>query len=353
MTPEQRFNRWVQGALTIFILAFAYFIIADTHMPLTPESRLLRPVVPVASQVSGRVVDVAVRVDQHVSRGQLLFRLDDSTFTLAVAKASMALEQAARENRELDAQIGSALAEMQAAQIEADNQQRDLHRYDALATSQSISAQTRDQTRAKYRAALAAVTAAGARISQLRTQRGTPGADNLQLRQARNALAEAQLALSYTQVRADTSGVVSNLQLAPGDYASTGSPVLALVGDKPDLIADFREKSLTNVLPGTRASVTFDALPGRVFAAHVASHEAGVSDGQYLANGTLAEPEASDRWVRNAQRMRIHLVLDNWPERALPTGARATVQLLPGDNPLARVLSRAQIHLVSLIHYVY
>ncbi|WP_413734036.1 HlyD family secretion protein [Sodalis sp. RH21] len=353
MTPEQHFNRWVQFALLVFILAFAYFIVADTHMPLTPESRLLRPVVPVASQVSGRVIGVAVRANQHVARGQLLFTLDDGTFRLAVAKAALALEQAVRENGELDAQIASAAADVRSARIEADNQQRDLGRYEALSASQSISAQTRDQTRAKYRTAVARIAAAEAGLGQLRTQRGAAGNGNLQLRQARNALAEAQLALDYTRVHAAIDGVVSNLQLTAGDYAATGSPVLALVGDNPDLVADFREKSLRRALAGTPARVSFDALPGRVFTAHIASHEAGVSDGQYLANGTLAEPDVSDRWVRDAQRMRIHLVLDEWPARPLPTGARATVQLLPGDNPIARWLGGAQIYLVSLIHYVY
>lgn len=353
MTPEQRFNRWVQFALLVFALAFGYFIIADTHMPLTPESRLLRPVLPVAAQVSGRVIAVAVHANQHVEPGQLLFTLDDRAFRLAVSKAILAQEQAGRENAELDAQIASAEADVQSARIEADNLQRDVGRYEALSVSQSIPAQTRDQTRAKYRGALAAIAAAGARLNQLRTLRGAAGEGNLQLRQARNDLAEAQLALDYTQVRATSAGVVTNLQLVAGDYAVAGGAVLALVGDQGDLVADFREKSLRGALPGTLALVSFDALPGQVFSAHVSSHEAGIGDGQYLANGTLAEPEVSDRWVRDAQRMRIHVALDQWPERLMPTGARATVQLLPGGNPVVHALGAMQIGLVSMVHYVY
>ena len=76
-----------------------------------------------------------------------------------------------------------------------------------------------------------------------------------------------------------------------------------------------------------------------------------MSAGQFDANGRLAAPVESDRWVRDAQRMRLHLELDDLPSH-LPAGARATVQLLP-DNPLTAMLARAQIHLLSLLHYVY
>ncbi|WP_027349049.1 HlyD family secretion protein [Halotalea alkalilenta] len=353
MTPEQRFNRWVQTALLVFAAAFVYFIVADTHMPMTPESRLLRPVVPVAPQVGGRVSEVLVRNNQHVRKGETLFRIDDRSYRLAVVEAELALEQAERENKELDAQIASAEADLRAAQVEADNQARDLRRYEALAAKQSIAAQVRDQTLAAYRSAEAQVSAAQARISELRTQRGETGEDNLRLRQARNTLDRARLDLDYTEVRADLDGVVSNLQLSAGDYVATGSAALALVGDRPDLVADFREKSLRYAHSGTAAAVTFDGLPGQVFDARVEGYDAGVRNGQLLADGTLADPVESDRWVRDAQRMRVHVSLVEVPERALPTGARATVQLYPGDNPLARLLGRLQIHLVSLIHYVY
>lgn len=70
-------------------------------------------------------------------------------------------------------------------------------------------------------------------------------------------------------------------------------------------------------------------------------------------NGQLSEPETSNRWVRDAQRMRIHVALDEALPKHLPTGARATVQLYNSEGPFARFFSGMQIHLVSLLHYVY
>ncbi|WP_106477191.1 HlyD family secretion protein [Phytohalomonas tamaricis] len=353
MTPEQRFTRWVQIALVAFVALFAYYLIADSAMPLTPQARLIRPVVPVAPQVAGRVVAVEVRNNEHVEAGQVLFRIDEAPYQLAVGEAQLNLEQAQRDNKQLDAQIASAQAALVEAQVDAANLQRDVQRYRTLVERKSISRQQLDQTEAEYRAANAQVDAAKAQIQQLRVERGESGEDNLSLRQARNALEQAQLNLDYTQVRADIAGTVSNLQLEPGSYASTGGAVLALVSDMPDLIADFREKSLHLTRVGDKASVVFDALPGRVFNAHVTGTDAGVQDGQLAADGELASPDDSDRWVRDAQRMRLHVILDDSLEQPLPTGARATVQLYPTDNPILDWLGSVQIRLVSLLHYIY
>jgi hypothetical protein len=64
-------------------------------------------------------------------------------------------------------------------------------------------------------------------------------------------------------------------------------------------------------------------------------------------NGQLSQPEQSTRWVRDAQRMRIHVALDEPLDKPLPTGARATVQLYNSEGPFARTFAGLQIHLVS------
>ncbi|EOQ78278.1 putative secretion protein [Pseudomonas aeruginosa VRFPA02] len=296
-------------------MLFVYFLVADLWMPLTPQAQLTRPVVRVAPRVSGQVAEVLVSNNGHVQPGEVLFRLDPEPFRLAVRQAELALEEAERTNRELDAAIASAKADLLAARSSAGELDSEARR-------------------------------------ELTARRGTAGEDNLRLRQARNALAQARLQLQYSSVRADRAGTLSNLQLTPGTYVPAGTPVAALVDDRIDIVADFREKSLRYVRPGDRAAVVFDARPGEVFGARVAAIDAGVKEGQLDANGDLAAPVTSDRWVRDAQRQRLHVVLDELPEGLLPTGAKATVQLYPGDG-LSHLLGRAQIVAISLLHYVY
>ncbi len=143
--------------------------------------------------------------------------------------------------------------------------------------------------------------------------------------------------------------MVSNLQLNPGIYATAATAVLALVNNNTDIVADFREKSLRHTAVNTDAAVVFDALPGQVFPAHVTSSDAGILAGQEAVNGQLSQPEQSTRWVRDAQRMRIHVALDQPLDKPLPTGARATVQLYNSEGPFARTFAGLQIHPGELV----
>lgn len=353
MTPDQRFARRVRSAIAAFVLLFAYFLAADLWMPITPQAQLTRPVLRLAPRVSGQVLDIAVTNNAHVQAGQLLFRLDPEPFRLAVNAAELALEQAAQDNAELDASLAAARADKLAADASAQELARETERLGKLVASQHVSRQLFEQTQSQRTAASAKVAAATARIHQLTAERGAAGDDNLRLRQARNALDQARLQLQYSEVRAERAGTLSNLQLSPGAFVAAGSPVAALVADEADISADFREKALRYVGLGDGASVVFDALPGRIFAARVSAIDAGVKEGQLDANGDLASPATSDRWVRDAQRQRLHVLLDAPPEAPLPSGAKATVQLYPHESPLAAFFGRVQIRLISLLHYIY
>lgn len=351
MTPDQQFKRWIKWAMGIFILLFGYFLLADLKMPLTPQAMATRVVTKLAPQISGKVAQVAVGNNQHVKQGDLLFTLDPAPFELAVEQARLALDQAEQQNRQLDATLNATAADFNSLQSQASQKRREAERIDALYRRRMVSEQQKDDADSAFRTAQANLMASKARMTQARVNRGLPGDDNLLLRQARNHLAQAELNLSYSQIQASQDGIITNLQLKPGSFAAAGAPLLALVSEQVDVIADFREKSLRHVAQDSRALVAFDGEPGKLYPARVTSLDAGVSAGQFDANGLLASPTESDRWVRNAQRLRVHLTLEQLPSH-LPAGARATVQLLP-DNALSALFARGQIRLLSLLHYIY
>jgi multidrug resistance efflux pump len=352
VTPEQRFRRWTRCSLLLAVLAFGYFVVADILMPLTPHSRLLHRVIPIAPEVSGRVVEVSVKNHQYVHAGDVLFVLDDSDYRTALHDAELSLQQTRDQNRELDASLAEARASLAQAEAAWRVASNDAHRYRSLG-GVAVSRQEVDKAVGSEREYAAQIAQARARIHSLEIQRGLSGEANLHVRQARSAIHQAQLNLDRTRVRALESGYVSNLNLEPGDYASTSSPLLSLVSPRAQIYADFREKSLRHAGTGSDARVVFDALPGEVFNAQLVSAEAGIADGQILADGKLAATEASDRWVRDAQRQRVYLELEETLPVNLPSGARATVQILPLHHPLLRPLAWLQIHTVALLHYVY
>lgn len=353
MTPDQRFARSVQIALVALACCFIYFLSADLTMPLTPQAQLTRPVLKIAPRVAGQVSQLAVSNNQHVQPGQILFRLDPQPYELDVQQAELALEQAEQDNAELDAQIKAAQAEIHASNAQSRDLAAQAQRMHSLIGRQLVSRQAYDTLEAQRLMAVAEVSAAQAKLGELRARRGTTNNENLHLRQARNALRRARLNLTYTEVRAERSGVVSNLQLTPGTYVAAGTPVAALVDDQVDIIADFREKALRYVDTQTSAVVVFDARPGELFNARVSHFDAGVREGQIDADGLLAAPVQSERWVRDAQRQRLHLQLEQPLPFSLPTGAKATVQLMPLDNPVVDAAAAVQIRLISWLHYVY
>lgn len=353
MNPESRFRAWMIGLLSLTAACFAYFLVADIHMPVSPEARLTYRVTQVASEVSGRVVDVRIGNNQHVRRGDILFVVDPESYRNAVRDAELLVEQGAQDNAQLDSTILAMAADVDRAQAQLEDAERDLARYRDLLDSRYIARATYDQATARRDVAHAQLQAARGALAAIRVQRGDRGDDSLRLRRARNTLATARLNLERSSVVALETGIVSNMRLEVGAYAQASQPKLALVSETPDIHADFREKSLLKVRPGTTAEVAFDALPGQVFAASVTSVDAGIARGQIDPDGRLASPDLSDRWVRDAERVRVNLQLLDPPPQPLMAGARATVQLHPSPRGVRHLLGKAQIRLISLLHYVY
>ena len=354
MTPDQKFARYVKVSIGAFVVLFAYYIVADIWLPITPQSRIYHPVVQVAPQVSGRVTQVLVTNNQPVKAGDVLFTIDRTPYELALEQALLARHDAERQNQQYDANIAALKANIVAAKAKLSEQSTLKKRGESLFAQKAIGQQELDSIHTNYAVSEANLSSLHAQLEQAIVARGETDENNLAIRHADNQLAQARLNLSYTTVLAQNDGIVSNLQLLNGAYAQVGQPLLAIVANNADLVADFREKSLVNVKPNSRAKVAFDSLPGEVFDATVSSFEAGVSDGQLLPNGNLSTTESSNRWVRDAQRQRIHLSLPNNADTlaSLPSGARATVQLLP-ESGIGQWLGSTQIRFISLLHYIY
>lgn len=354
MTPDQKFARYVRVSLIGFVLIFIYYLMADIFLPVTPQARVYHPVVQISPQISGPVTKVLVSNNQRVKSGDVLFEINAVPYELAVEQARLAFEDAKLQNKRLDTNVKALEAKISASKAKQHEQALLKSRGEKLFKQKSISEQELESIRANYEASKANVASLEAQLAEAILARGESGEQNLAIRHAANQLAQAELNLSYTQVRALSDGVVTNLQLLDGAYAVIGKPLLAIVAKKADLVADFREKSLLHMQPGSQARVVFDSRPGHVFKATIDTFEAGVSNGQLSANGLLSTTETSNRWVRDAQRQRIHLTLKNEQDliASMPSGARATVQLLP-ESKIGQWFGDIQIHFISWLHYIY
>ncbi|WP_346837850.1 HlyD family secretion protein [Microbulbifer sp. SAOS-129_SWC] len=354
MTADKHFNRWMRRAGGLFLLVLAYVLMADMVIPMTPHAMVQRPVLTIAPRVAGEVVEVDVANNQKVKAGQLLFRIDPSDYELAVQKAELALGSAQQTNDNLRAQLAQADAAVSASDAANIEKNRELKRLQSLRATKVVSQQALDQAATAVDTSAAQLVSAKEKRRAIRVQLGLAGDQNLLVRQAQNQLDSAQLALSRTDVRAPEDGVVSNLQLVSGIQAQAKQSLMSLVvTGKERIAADFREKTLSGIGDKARAWVVFDALPGRVFTAVLSSRDLGVAQGQLSPNGRLAAPEDSDRWVRDAQRVRIYVELEDKLPPSLVTGSRATVMLAGTDSGLLQWVGKTQMRIISLLHYVY
>lgn len=353
MTADEKFARWVKRALILFITVFVYFLWADLSLPLTPQAMVTRVVTQVTPQVSGIVVDVYVHNNESVAAGDPLFKIDPRPYELALQQSRLNVSQAQQANAQLDASIRATKAQLTSARVTAEERGREAQRVNDLMEEGSTSQQAYEQSHSRQLEAEAQVDAVQAQLDSLQVQRGeSVNGQNLSVQQALTQVEKAKLNLSYTTLRAKQDGHVSNLKLSEGAYARQGVPLLALVSPKADIVADFREKNLRHIQPGSHGLIVFDAEPGRVYDARVTSIDAGVNAGQLSADGALATPVNSNRWVRDAQRIRVHLQLNEASHQPRPAGAKATVQIVP-DSAIKATIAEAQIRILGWLHFIY
>ncbi|OBU27395.1 HlyD family secretion protein [Photobacterium kishitanii] len=348
------FQRWMRCLIALFILLMAYIVIADRYVPLTSESRVQGYVVQIAPEVSGTITQVDIKNNQTVTKGELLFRIDDHKYRLAVDQAQVALEQAHQQEQALYAQVSAAQANIATSQANYNNAHRDFKRISQLAKKQLVSASMRDNAYAKNQTTQANLAAAKQQEIVIKTQLGPKLGQSTVVLAAENALAQAKLNLAHTQIIAPSNGVITNLQVDIGTMANANQPMLTFIPtDSMWVTADFREKSIANFHDHSSAYVAYDALPGQVFPLTVNNRDYGVAAAQQVANGHLTSIETSNRWVRDAQRVRVNFTSQQPLPPQLFVGSRATVVVYPQQDPIWQLLAKIEIHLASALHFIY
>jgi RND family efflux transporter MFP subunit len=254
-----------------------------TLSPWTRDALVQATVVQVAPDVSGPIASINVMDNQKVGKGDVLFIIDQRRFNLAVQQAQAAVEQSqwslklAQDNASRDQQV-----------IQDD--------------PGAISAATAEASRAKANEAAA----------------------TLQVAQAE--LATAQLNLERSSVHSPVNGFVTNLTAGAGDYALAGNSVLALVdSDSFYVYAYFMETKLPAIKAGMRAEIRLMA-GGTVLIGTVQGISRAIANPTAAGAGLLAAVDPNFEWIRLAQRIPVHITLDNRPgDIELAAGMSATV----------------------------
>lgn len=333
----------------------------------TDDAQIATDMVPLASRVAGNVVELAVKDNQAVKKGDLIAQIDptdyDNREKQAEAEVAAAQAQADAADAQMkivasssqggltsakaalsgttataagaEAQIAAAQAALVRTQSEAQKADTDLGRAqklrkdDAIPQAQVDTYQTTAaaahaavaQAEAQLASAQEARSSAQSRIAEARghLEQSTPVQAQLEVAKAnaalaharadsaRAALALAKQQLAYTRIVSPVDGHVSKLDVHEGQLVSPGQVITSVLPSTTYVIANFKETQVGAMRPGQAASVTIDALPGREFHAKVDS----VSYGTGAAFSLLPPDNASGNFVKVVQRVPVKLV---WTE---------------------------------------
>jgi len=354
--PADPLRRWTLAILVLGILLFGWTMIADRLTPYTGDASVRTFVVRAVPEVSGKIIEVAVRDNQIVRAGDLLYRIDPIPFRIAVERAEAKLAAAGQAVGASTAGVDAAQARVVEEIADRNNVREQAARVLELVRLGIYPVARRDQAQAQLDAAEAQVKNAQASLEQARQALGPKGADNPQIREALAALEQARLDLTRSTLLAPGDGAVSNLQLNIGQFATAGQPALTFLDTRLVWLHAFlRENSLEYVTAGTRAEVVLDVLPGRVLPAHVESIGWGVGEGDMDSTTGLPKTrQGNSGWLAAAQRFPLQLAFETagGPPRGTRYNARASVILYTGEHPIANALAWLWIRLIAVLTYV-
>ena len=324
-------------ALVLSLLAAAVLIggllywLEIRHYESTDDAFIAARSFSVASKVSGYVTDVPVTDNQHVNSGDLLARIDERDYRIAVDQAEAQVTTSQANIQNVQAQINSqqelikqAQAQLDQAQAQLQFSQEEAARAQDLVEKGAGTVQRQQQTRSDLLAqqanterAKTAVVAAELGIKTLQAQ--LEGA-NAQLRQSQAQLDQARLNLQYTSVLAAQSGRVVKLSAAKGTYVTAGQSLMMFVPDEVWVVANYKETQLKDMRPGQPVEIRIDAYPDRKLTGRVDS----VQPGSGTAFSLLPAENATGNYVKVVQRVPVKIVIDNWPAD-LPVGPGMSV----------------------------
>jgi multidrug resistance efflux pump len=360
MTSEKKrdpVRLWTFIVLILCIVLMVVYLVGDRLTPFTSQARVHAYVVPIAPQVAGRLISVDVKNNQLVKAGQQLFSIDPGSFELAVDAAQAALKNTRQSIEAGISNVAAARAAVDSAKANVWRTEQDAIRMRRIREEDAgaISERRIQSAEASLASAKAGQTSAESSLAAAISSLGSTDDNNAQIQQATSNLENARLNLQRTVVYAPRDGMITDLQVDVGNFASTGAPLMTFIAIHDTWIqADLSENNLGHVNPGDRVEVTFDVQPGKVFKGSVRQTGYGVQVNSN-ALGTLPTIDNDRNWLRDEQRfpVTIDFEANDLSGSNLRIGSQVSVIVYTGDNAIMNALGRFYIRLNALLSYAY
>ncbi len=325
----------VFALLIAAIPAHRYYRYFTTHVS-TDDAYVDGNIVLVTPRVAGTVTNLYVMDNWSVKAGDLMVTLDPHDFEVRVDQAQATLGRARETVDQLFAQVSAAEAGVELADSELKQARLDYGRAAALRDSGVVSREFYDRAATALNVALANKALAEQEVGRARAALGGDDQDHARyqrsiVQQAEASLEAAKLDLSYTQMRAPVSGIITHRSVHVGHRVQVGQPLMSIVPTNSLYItANYKETQLTDVRVGQRTGIEADIYPGYTYRGHVDS----ISMGTGSAFALLPPENATGNWVKVVQRVPVKIVLDSPPppDKPLRLGLSVEVAIDTSDT---------------------
>jgi len=320
---KDRLRRLLMAGTAVAVLAasswYAWeYLTVGRFLVSTDDAYVKADTTTIAPKVSGYLREVLVGDNEQVKAGEVLARIDERDFKVALdqARADVAAAQALIASKRAQLDVQQAVIEAAKATVEVDTAAQTFalqenKRYTDLATSGYGSVQNAQLAQSRNASAQAAILRDTAQVASATRQVDLLKAE---LAQAEAAAArasaqqrQAELNLGYTTIVAPIDGVVGNRTLRVGQLVQAGTQLISLVpASGAYIIANYKETQLTTVHEGQPVAINVDMFPGKVVRGHVDS--LAPASGQEFA--LLPPDNATGNFTKVVQRIPVKIALD-------------------------------------------
>lgn len=324
--------------ITIPVIAITLMILLlNIFAPSSHDVRVMNYTIEVVPAVSGQVVEVPVKPNQHVKKGEVLFQIDPLPYQLKIKNLEARIPlleakllSARAYDREQEAQLTSASNRVKVINSQLDLAIKRLDQTRILAEAGAGPKFDYEQAQANLDNLLAQKAVTESERTQMIQRMSAVSKDGelseitqarADLEQANAALEQAHWELTQTTYLAPADGRVVNLQLRPGAMAVQFplKPVMSFVEDEQWVIALFHQNELRYVEPGDEAEIALKTYPNRIIKTEVEHIVWANAQGQATISGVI--PDTSPKMApesRFAVRLRV---MDEDKELFLAPGA--------------------------------
>jgi len=336
-TEAKKKNKILPIVLTVLLIAGAAFGINEylysTKHVDTDDAQIDGDISPVVARVGGYVKDINFEENTKVTQDQVLVTLDDRDFKIRLeqaqagqvgANAGVGVSQAqivatSANTSTAKANIEAAKSNVQAANVKLNLAQKDYNRFENLIKDGAVTQQAFDQAKANKESAEAAKASAeaayhaaqdqyNAAVKQVGTTQSQLGVSSSGVTQRQSDVDFAKLQLSYTEIKAPATGIVSKKNVQKGQLVQAGQSLFAIVNENSLFVtANFKETQLERIKVGSKVKVTVDAYEDQPIDGVVYNFSPITG-----AKGSLLPPDnATGNFVKVVQRVPVKIKIES------------------------------------------